>query len=149
MALGSNDYVVLDCDYVVSNESGLEIKWFYVGENDTLQQIYQWIPDMDSRKSIGYFADRIDLKYKVGDDKYGMFRALRIRNVTHDLTGNYTCKVSSYDNESSVTKRLTIYGMCIYFNIDIITYHIKKAQMYISWFQYFFFLIFEYCFTFC
>lgn len=113
MALGSNDYVVFDCDYEVSNESGLEIKWFYMGEDDTLQQIYQWIPDMDSRKSIGYLAGRIDLQYKVGDDKYGMFRALRIRNVTHDLTGNYTCKVSSYNNESSITKRLTIYGTYI------------------------------------
>lgn len=105
LELGTKDDLILDCIYEVQQEKGLEIKWFY-----DKQQIYQWIPGISKPRGLGKFSKRIDLEYKVTDDEDNMYRALRIKNLTLDLSGNYTCKVSSYFNEETETKKLIIYG---------------------------------------
>lgn len=112
--IGSKDDLVLDCIYEVENEDGLEIKWFY---DD--QQIYQWIPRLSNPRGLGKLSSHIDLKYKATDKEDDMYRALRIKNLTLDLSGNYTCKVSSYYNEQTKTRKLIIYGK-VRFIISII-----------------------------
>lgn len=105
LEIGSKEDLILDCVYEAEDEEGLEIKWFY---DD--QQIYQWIPWKSGPRALGRLSDRIDLEYMVTDDESNMYRALRIKNVTLDLSGNYTCKVSSFYNEQVKTKKLIIYG---------------------------------------
>lgn len=103
------DEVVLDCDYVATpDETNIVLKWFYNGE---IQQIYQWIPESGSHGyASGKLKDNIDLGYKASNDKNFMYRALRIKDITPDMSGNYTCKVSSDENEVKETKQLIIYS---------------------------------------
>lgn len=104
---GEVDELILDCDYEVRNVSGIEVKWFYNGNKD---QIYQWIP---GRSAPGYpmgsLKNNIDATFQATDDKLTMYRALKLINVTHNLTGSYTCKVSGYTEEAVETKNLTIF----------------------------------------
>lgn len=95
----------MDCIYEAKDEDGLEIKWFFDDK-----PIYQWIPYRTDPRSIGNLSKRIDLKYKVTDNEIDKYRALRIMNLTLDLSGTYTCKVSSYYSEKTETKKIVIYG---------------------------------------
>lgn len=106
--LGTKDEIVLDCDFEFdSDEESLEIKWFYNGD---IEQVYQWIPDSKKHGfGMGLLKDRLDLSYIASNDSNTMYRALKIRNITQDLSGNYTCKISSYNNEVTETKQLIIY----------------------------------------
>lgn len=105
---GDVDQIILDCDYEAQKEEGIEVKWFYNGDKD---QIYQWIPGNDKPGfSMGSLKNNIDATYKATDDKSTMYRALKLINVTHELTGSYMCKVSGNTEEVRATKNLTIYG---------------------------------------
>ncbi|KAJ8954757.1 hypothetical protein NQ314_007027, partial [Rhamnusium bicolor] len=91
---GSTNEIILDCNYEANEETDLELKWYYNGETDI---IYQWIPDQQKFGSaMGSFKDHIDLEYYVSNEANDtdiMYRALKIKNITPDLTGNYTCKM--------------------------------------------------------
>lgn len=105
---GSTQDVILDCDFEVQDDqNGLEVKWFYEGE---VKQVYQWLPNISKPQALGILKDRLDLSYKVSSDKNKMYRALKIIDVTPDLTGTYTCKVSTFENEDKATKKMIIYG---------------------------------------
>ncbi|XP_044754147.1 uncharacterized protein LOC123313351 [Coccinella septempunctata] len=104
---GDVDEIILDCEYEVKGEKGVEVKWFYNGDKD---QIYQWIPGTNSPGfSMGSLKNNIDATFQATDDKLTMYRALKLVNVTYELTGSYTCKVSGYTEEATATKNLTIY----------------------------------------
>ncbi|XP_018564719.1 uncharacterized protein LOC108906059 isoform X2 [Anoplophora glabripennis] len=104
---GSTEDVILDCDFEATDERDLEIKWFYNG-ND--QVIYQWIPDSNKPGyAMGQLKDHIDVQYVATNDSNTRYRALRIFDVNMNLTGNYTCKVSSYLSEDTKTKQLIVY----------------------------------------
>ncbi|XP_074027955.1 uncharacterized protein isoform X2 [Leptinotarsa decemlineata] len=105
--LGSTNEIIMDCDFEANNETDLEVKWFYNGE---IEQIYQWIPGNHQGFGMNRLKNRLDLKYSVSNDTNTKYRALRITNITQDLSGNYTCKVSSFDSEDSRTKQLIIYS---------------------------------------
>lgn len=104
---GSTDEIVLDCNYEVSaDEHSVVVKWFYNGQVD---QIYQWIPGYQKHGyPMGKLKDRIDINYHP-DNETETYRAIKIKNITPDLSGNYTCKVSSDLNEDYKTKQLIIY----------------------------------------
>lgn len=109
--LGTVDEVVLDCIYDADNEESLEVKWFFNGD---VEQVYQWIPESKKHGyGMGRLRDTLDLAYNASLDPNTMYRALKIRNITLDLSGNYTCKVSSFNTEDTKTKQLIIY--CKYF----------------------------------
>lgn len=104
---GAQDEVILDCDFEASkDEDGLEVKWFY-NENE---QIYQWIPKRSKPQALGSFKDRIDLSYQASTDPTTMFRALRLTGITPELSGDYKCKITSFVNEDTATKKMIIYG---------------------------------------
>lgn len=108
---GSTEEVILDCDFEAVDEKDLEIKWYYNGDR---QVIYQWVPESKrSGYALGLFKDHIDVSYVATNDSNTMYRALKIYNVTTDLTGNYTCKVSSFLSEVSETKQLIVYSKYI------------------------------------
>ncbi|KAI8440570.1 hypothetical protein MSG28_001806 [Choristoneura fumiferana] len=83
---GTKDSVILDCDFTTENVTGLVVKWFF----------------MDRAQSL-------DLTFKVSNNVYTQHRALRILNPSTDLTGNYTCVVSTYLAEDKGTKPMTIF----------------------------------------
>ncbi|XP_017770233.1 PREDICTED: uncharacterized protein LOC108557984 isoform X2 [Nicrophorus vespilloides] len=107
---GYSDDLILDCDYYVKGkESGLEVKWFFTNGEVSNEQIYQWIPEKSKPAAMGFLRTHLDLGYTASTDPKTMYRALKIRNITKDLTGNYTCKVTSFFSEDTSTKPMTIY----------------------------------------
>ena len=53
---------------------------------------------------------KIDLDYDVSPDPSERHRALYLYWPTVEMTGDYTCKISTIQNEVSQTKKLTVYG---------------------------------------
>ena len=53
---------------------------------------------------------KIDLDYDVSPDEYERHRALYLYWPTIEMSGDYTCKISTLHNEVSETKRMTIFG---------------------------------------
>ncbi|KPJ15329.1 hypothetical protein RR48_09356 [Papilio machaon] len=102
---GTRDAVTLDCDYVTKNVTGLVVKWFY---NDRSQPVYQWIPPQRPQ-ALGLLKDKLDLTYKVSQNPYMQHRALRILQPGTELTGNYTCVVSTFLAEDEKTRPMTIF----------------------------------------
>lgn len=105
--VGELDHVILDCDYEFENTSkeGLVVKWFF--ENDKL--VYQWIY---GRKPLaaGQAEKYIDLTYRASDDPYTQYRAMKLNDPGIDLTGNYKCVISTYDDEDAAYASMVIYG---------------------------------------
>ncbi|KRT84683.1 hypothetical protein AMK59_337 [Oryctes borbonicus] len=102
---GQADYVVLDCKYEIENKDdsvGLVVKWYF-GQD----LVYQWFPETEKRSTL--WKKRVDLNYNVSDDRLTKYRALKIANVTTDITGEYTCQVSSMYAEASRAKTMVIY----------------------------------------
>ncbi|XP_072942096.1 uncharacterized protein [Epargyreus clarus] len=102
---GTKDAITLDCDYVLSNVTGLVIKWFYM---DRSHQVYQWIPP-HKPQALGILRNKLDLTYKVSQDPYTQYRALRILSPGTELTGNYTCVISTFLAEDERTRPMTIF----------------------------------------
>ncbi|XP_039288160.1 uncharacterized protein LOC111050493 isoform X1 [Nilaparvata lugens] len=105
--------VILDCDYSLSaNESkhalqvGLVVKWYL---NDHPSPIYQWIPGQKPQE-LGVMKNRLDLKFKASEQPASKFRAIRIMEPTTELSGEYKCTVSTFDNEDFMMKKMLVYA---------------------------------------
>ncbi len=114
--LGSEN-VLLDCDYDYDEREKLQldIKWYF---NDSPSPFFQWVPgQMERPQVIGdLFGRHLDLDYAVRGtrDRFKMHRALLLRRPTLELSGSYTCKVSTFLDEEIRRKRMTIYGKLLY-----------------------------------
>jgi len=84
---GTNESIVLDCDYTLNNEStdGLVVKWFF---NRSHKPAYQWIYGR-SPIAFGILQDRINFNYVASDNDWGAHRALNIINPTTEFTGEW------------------------------------------------------------
>ncbi|KAJ8725250.1 hypothetical protein PYW07_016208 [Mythimna separata] len=102
---GVKDSVTLDCEFEADNVTGLVVKWFYT---DRLQLVYQWIPP-HKPQALGILRNRVDLSHKVSDNPYTQHRAVHITSVVPELTGNYTCVVSTFMAEDEKTSPMTIF----------------------------------------
>ncbi|XP_068244243.1 uncharacterized protein [Palaemon carinicauda] len=105
---GSTSQIVLDCDYDITDydKSGLVVKWHF---NRQTFPIYQWIPTKEPQ-DLGILKGRLNLKYEVSEDQFSKHRALAIVNPTTDLTGEYTCSISSFESEAFKRKSLIVYA---------------------------------------
>lgn len=66
---GSAPFVILDCDYDLSESESnqVDVKWFF---GDDPQPFYQWLPGRPPQAIGDFFKNRIDLSYAVdGGDK--------------------------------------------------------------------------------
>ncbi|OWR49012.1 hypothetical protein KGM_200755 [Danaus plexippus plexippus] len=106
---GSKDAITLDCDYITNNVTGLVVKWFYM---DRSQPIYQWIPPQKPQ-ALGILKNKLDLSYKISNNPYTRHRALRILSPGTELTGNYTCVVSTFLSEDERTRPMTIFEILV------------------------------------
>ncbi|XP_018371511.1 PREDICTED: uncharacterized protein LOC108766608 [Trachymyrmex cornetzi] len=105
--LNDTDYIILDCDYDLENTSstGLVVKWFF----NTNQVVYQWIygryPLADEPA-----AKYVDLTYKASSDPYTEYRAIKLNKPGVDLTGVYTCVISTYADERTANASMIVYS---------------------------------------
>ncbi|KPJ11153.1 hypothetical protein RR48_14792 [Papilio machaon] len=90
----------------MSPKVGLVMKWFFNGSSGL---VYQWIPPMRPQV-IGLLKGKVDLDFKISDDPLQAYRAIKIRNPTTDLSGNYTCVVSTFLEEDRQTRTMLVYS---------------------------------------
>ncbi|XP_057658587.1 butyrophilin subfamily 2 member A2-like [Diorhabda carinulata] len=97
--------VILDCDFSLeANDQDLVVKWFF---NKTL--VYQWIPGTKKRpQGLGILKDRLNLEYAASVDANSIHRALHILKAGPDLSGDYTCSVSTLQSEDIETKSMLV-----------------------------------------
>ncbi|CAG5058459.1 unnamed protein product, partial [Parnassius apollo] len=103
---GVQDAVILDCDYTYGNNtSGLVVKWFF---RNKARPVYQWIVSQKPQ-DMGILRGRVDLDYRASSDPLKMYRALRIVKPDTDISGDYTCVVSTFMEEDSRTKQMIVF----------------------------------------
>ncbi|XP_046978871.1 uncharacterized protein LOC124544387 [Vanessa cardui] len=103
---GVQDAVILDCDYTYGNNtSGLVVKWFF---KNKARPVYQWIASQKPQ-DMGILRGRVDLTYRASNDPLKMHRALRIVKPNTDISGDYTCVVSTFMEEDSRTKQMIVF----------------------------------------
>ncbi|XP_022256422.1 uncharacterized protein LOC111089044 [Limulus polyphemus] len=106
---GTDVPITLDCEYSYThNDLRLVVKWYY---NHQVKPVYQWIPVLGNRYVSGFLQGRLDDTF-VADpvDSLSRYRALRIINPTTDMTGTYTCVVSSLVNQDSREQEMVVYA---------------------------------------
>ena len=105
---GTVPFVILTCPYYPSKKEteGIVLKWYL---NSKTIPIYQWIPPSHPQ-GLGKFKGHIDLDFEISSDPYTRHRALYILNPIVEMSGEYTCKVSTVDNEVSLTSRMVVYA---------------------------------------
>lgn len=102
--------VILDCDYSLeeTDHKGLVVKWFF---NQEPYPVYQWIPGSKmAPQGLGILKDKLNLDYKASENENMMYRALHILEPSAELSGEYTCVVSSFHNEDKQTKKMVVFG---------------------------------------
>jgi hypothetical protein len=104
---------LLDCEYTLKPAeiagdrfSGLVVKWYF---NSSPSPVYQWIPGQKPQ-DLGILKGRLDLSHRASSNVATMHRALYIPNPTTELTGEYKCLVSTFDDEDFMTKKMVVYG---------------------------------------
>lgn len=106
---GTEDSIVLDCEYIYNeNDIRLVVKWFF---ESNLEPVYQWIPELNRRHISGILKNRVDMDFSVNTgDAYSRFRALRIPKPSIELSGKYTCLVTSLAGQDSREQTMTVFG---------------------------------------
>lgn len=100
--------VTLDCDFTLeATDEGLVVKWLFTKNNSL---VYQWIPGPKSKpQDLGILRGRLNLDYKSGVDANSIHRALHILQPGPDLSGEYTCVVSTFQSEDKQTKSMLVF----------------------------------------
>ncbi|KAL0880946.1 hypothetical protein ABMA27_002108 [Loxostege sticticalis] len=102
--------VILDCEYSFSGElspgHGLVMKWFF---NGSANLVYQWIPPMRPQV-IGLLKGKVDMDFRISNEPLQEYRAIKILRPTSDLSGNYTCVVSTFMEEDKQTRSMLVYS---------------------------------------
>lgn len=113
---GTGEAVVLDCEYTLRPadlNSGLVVKWFF---NNGPTPVYQWIPHQRPQ-DFGILRGRLKLNYKASSHVDTMHRAMYIVNPTTELSGEYKCFVSTFDDEDFMIKKMIVF--CKYSKLPI------------------------------
>ncbi|CAL8110934.1 unnamed protein product [Orchesella dallaii] len=105
---GTEDAVILDCDYTLETEdkNGLVVKWFF---NKGGTPVYQWI-SKNKPQALGILRDRVDIKYKASEDSYKKHSGIKIIKPTTELSGEWACRVSSFASEATAASRMVVYA---------------------------------------
>uniref|UniRef100_T1H7W0 Ig domain-containing protein n=1 Tax=Rhodnius prolixus TaxID=13249 RepID=T1H7W0_RHOPR len=107
---GTQSTAILDCDYIYDQPPlGLVVKWFF---NNQPNPVYQWIPNKRPQ-DLGVLKGKLNLDYKASDEASKMHRALQIVNPTTDLSGEYRCVVSTFDDEATEAKKMIIFEQSV------------------------------------
>ncbi|KAG7196396.1 hypothetical protein KM043_015923 [Ampulex compressa] len=94
-----------DKEHKCTPSKGLVVKWYF--NNDELA--YQWIMGMEPR--VGeHFSPYVELGYKASLDPKTEYRAMKINGPKIDLTGDYTCVISTYADEQTANASMVVYS---------------------------------------
>ncbi|XP_023243371.1 uncharacterized protein LOC111641434 isoform X1 [Centruroides sculpturatus] len=106
---GTEDSVILDCQYNYTKEDErLVIKWYL---NDDPEPLYQWIPEINQRHVSERLKNRLNLEYMVSQsDRFTKYRAMNIIRPTVELSGKYSCHVSSLLGQDLAEKFMIVYA---------------------------------------
>ncbi|XP_013789793.1 uncharacterized protein LOC106473656 isoform X1 [Limulus polyphemus] len=133
---GTREYVDLDCIYNFTEEDEqLVVKWYH---NEDPNPIYQWIPELNSRRFSEKFQDRVDTSFFLSpSDNFTKYRGLRILNPTTEISGKYSCHVASLNGIDDANKDMIVYapGKRIKFNYtktssEVATFTCEVDQIY-------------------
>ena len=109
----SGSAALLDCEYTFKPDewaadkySGLVVKWYF---NKSPSPVYQWISGQKPQ-GLGILKGKLDLSHRVSDHVATMYRALYIPNPTIELSGEYKCVASTFDDEDFMTKKMIVFG---------------------------------------
>jgi len=108
-----SENILLDCDfdYDADERVQLDIKWYF---NNEPSPFYTWVPEKMSRPQIigERFRNHVDLDHVVQhvSDSHKKHRALLLKRPTTELSGIYTCKVSTFVSEDVRRKKMTVYS---------------------------------------
>ncbi|XP_011637002.1 uncharacterized protein LOC105427111 [Pogonomyrmex barbatus] len=95
--------VDLICIYEIDeDENGLVIKWFHEA-----YQIYQWIPPIPPQ-DIGIIEGLAEYPAEILKNPYS-HSVIRLKTVTMDMTGEYTCAISTFQDEASNSSKMIVY----------------------------------------
>lgn len=71
----------------------------------------RFVAEADNKpQGLGILRDRLNLGYEASTDERKRHRALHILKPGPDLSGDYTCSVSTVQNEDMRTKTMLVYG---------------------------------------
>ncbi|XP_076322365.1 uncharacterized protein LOC143231671 isoform X4 [Tachypleus tridentatus] len=106
---GTQESVTLDCVYnLTDKDDHLVVKWFH---NDDPKPIYQWIPELGSRLVSEKLQGHTDMNSTiVPSTNFTEYRSLRILKPTTQLSGKYSCHVTSFNGLDTAEKEMTIYA---------------------------------------
>jgi len=139
-----SENILLDCDfdYDENEKVQLDIKWYF---NSEPTPFYQWVPEKMARPQIigDKFKTHVDLDHVVHSDSHKRHRALLLKRPTTELSGVYTCKVSSFISEDIRRKRMTVYCKWKFFiflqkkkkkvALEIFTLQLNTHSLLLSW----------------
>lgn len=108
MENGTVDSAILECDYLLDerDRSSLEVKWYF--RHDPIP-IFQWVPP-NAPQVLNKFRRFINLHYLVTDDPYTEHRAIHLQPISSELSGRYSCRVSSNYDDKIASKDMIIYA---------------------------------------
>ncbi|KYN40573.1 hypothetical protein ALC56_04882 [Trachymyrmex septentrionalis] len=113
--------VDLTCAYQIDeNENGLVIKWFHEA-----YQIYQWIPPIPPQ-DIGIIEGIAEYPAENLKNPYSC-SMIRLKTVTINMTGEYTCTISTYQDEASNSTKMIVYVPES--NMTVRTYPFNKTHV--------------------
>ncbi|XP_045495007.1 uncharacterized protein LOC123693817 isoform X1 [Colias croceus] len=100
--------IILDCQYSTktANPAGLVVKWFFNGSSGL---VYQWIPPLRPQV-IGLLKGKVDMSFRISDEPLQAYRAIKIQKPSTNLSGNYTCVVSTFTEEDQQTRSMIVYS---------------------------------------
>ncbi|XP_043206514.1 uncharacterized protein LOC122372903 isoform X1 [Amphibalanus amphitrite] len=114
---GSLPSVVLDCDYELETAdrtaAGLVVKWY---RDRSPAPVYQWIPG-HRPQAFGALRGHVNLGHVVSDDPLKVHRAVQIVRPTTQMSGDYTCRVTTWRGVDSATKKMVIYAPAQWMNL--------------------------------
>lgn len=119
-----NRTLEMDCDYIYNeNDLLLVVRWFFHATSDRPEPFYQWIPEKKFRYVAEDYKQFFDMNYIAeNSDPYTKYRSVVLKNPSPNMSGKYTCKVSSLANTDTREGSVFIYGK-FFFAIYLISSH--------------------------
>lgn len=133
---GTADSVILDCIYSYSHEDQqLVVKWFF---NQDPKPIYQWIPDLKKRSysSKSGFDGHINRSYVATHDPLTRYRALNILRPTTEMSGTYSCSVTSLQGQDTRAADMIVYGRFYQIQVECLLVQGRVERELLRWISY-------------
>lgn len=83
-------------------------------------------------QDLGPLKGRLNLDHEASVDANSIYRALHILKPGPDLSGDYTCKVSTFQSEDESTKNMLVFGeffftLCHFYHAHYFIYCFSRS----------------------